>query len=340
MAENRQAERWPIQTSAVIRVGARQSQPLPPPRPPTPCASSSDRIFVDPMDLFSLEEQQQEQQKQDHTQKADQQHSHQQCSQESPAKEGRLWRGIHVLGTEAFALAALTKLYETDATAREGFNEAVEVITRQALTSGKLIVIGVGKSGYIGKKLVATLQSLAIQAVFLHPTEALHGDLGIINAHDILLFITFSGKTQELMMMLPYLDDALPTIILTSHTHRDTCEFIRRRPSTILLPAPVHESEKASFGVSAPSTSTTLALALGDALAITVANEMHHNVSAVFAKNHPGGAIGAAAAAATSPQTIKDMCIPMAEIPSLEGLRLSSTATGIDLLAAFNSKSG
>ncbi|KAF5127645.1 Arabinose 5-phosphate isomerase GutQ [Metarhizium anisopliae] len=338
MTENCHAERRPIQTSAVIVLGARQRPALPPPSPPTPCASPSDQALVDPTEPFSLEDQERERQ---HEQQSAQ-NSYQQCPQESPSKESRLRRGLHVLNTEALALAALTKLYETDSTAREGFDKAVQVITRQALASGKLIVIGVGKSGHIGKKLVATLQSLDIRAVFLHPTEALHGDLGIIDAHDTLLFITFSGKTQELMLMLPHLDDALPTILLTSHTHRDTCEFIKRRPRTILLPAPIPESEQASFGVSAPSTSTTAALALGDALAITVANEIHHNVSAAFAKNHPGGAIGAAAATtAKPPQILGHICVPIADIPSLEGLELSSKATGIDLLrAGFGSKSG
>jgi D-arabinose 5-phosphate isomerase GutQ len=340
MAENRQTERRPIQTSAVIVLGARQGPALPPPSPPTPCASPSDRALVDPTEPFSLEEQRQLERQQQVAQTADQNGCQHTCL-ESPAKESRLRRGLHVLNTEALALAALTKLYETDPTAREGFDKAVQVITRQALTSGKLVIIGVGKSGHIGKKLVATLQSLDIRAVFLHPTEALHGDLGIIDAHDTLLFITFSGKTQELMQMLPHLDDALPTILLTSHTCHDTCEFIKRRPSAILLPAPIPENEQASFGVAAPSTSTTVALALGDALAITVAHEMHQNVSAAFAKNHPGGAIGAAAAAAMSPQTLKHICIPLSDIPLLEGPKLPPSATGIDLLrAAFDSKTG
>ncbi|OAQ61936.1 sugar isomerase, KpsF/GutQ [Pochonia chlamydosporia 170] len=340
MAENRQAERRPIQTSAVIVLGARHGPALPPPSPPTPCASPSDRALVEPTEPFSLEEQNQQRQQEEYAPKPHQL-SHQPCPQESPSKESRLRRGLHVLNTEALALAALAKLYETDLTAREGFDKAVQAITRQELTRGKLIVVGVGKSGHIGKKLVATLQSLDVRAVFLHPTEALHGDLGIIDTHDTLLFITFSGRTQELMMMLPHLDDALPTILLTSHTHHDTCEFIKRRPSTILLPAPIPESEQASFGVSAPSTSTTVALALGDALAITVANEMRHNVSAAFAKNHPGGAIGAAATSASSPQTMRNICIPMTDIPSLKNTHPSSEATGIDLLrAAFDSKSG
>lgn len=248
---------------------------------------------------------------------------------------------MRVLNTEATALADLSKLYETDSVAREGFNQAVRTIARRGQSNGKLVIIGVGKSGHIGKKLVATMQSLGIPAVFLHPTEALHGDLGIIDAHDTLMFITYSGKTQELMLLLPHLDEALPTIVLTSHIRRDTCEMIKRRPNIILLPAPIPESETISLGVAAPTSSTTVALALGDALAITAAKEMHHSIAATFAKNHPGGAIGAAAATTTSPQTLKNICVLLDDIPHLRGLGLTWTSQGIELLrAGVDSASG
>ncbi|WZH43533.1 Arabinose 5-phosphate isomerase [Fusarium acuminatum] len=197
-------------------------------------------------------------------------------------------------------------------------------------------VIGVGKSGHIGQKLVATFKSLAIHAVFLHPTEALHGDLGIIGSNDTLMFITFSGKTQELLIMLPHLDESLPTILLTSHTSSDTCEFIKHRPNTILLPAPIPEPEKISFGVSAPTTSTTVALAIGDAIAITAAKEINANIASVFAKNHPGGAIGAAA---RQPRTIKDIAVTWHDIPVT--IETAETGLGFDLLrAGFDSESG
>ncbi|KAK2589895.1 hypothetical protein QQS21_012422 [Conoideocrella luteorostrata] len=338
MTEKRQAERRPIQTSAVIVLGAKQGPALPPPSPPTPCALPSDGSLIEPTGSFSLEQQQLDH----HEQKADRLPCTP-CPKGSVAAENRLQRGIHVLNTEAIALANLAKLYETDFIARDGFDKAVQIITRQSLANGKLVIIGVGKSGHIGKKLVATMQSLDIRAVFLHPTEALHGDLGIIDPRDTLMFITYSGKTQELMLMLPHLDSSLPTILLTSHISRDTCELIKRRPNTILLPAPVPEGEKASFGVPAPSTSTTVALALGDALAITAANELHRSVAAAFARNHPGGAIGAAeaATASNSPQTAIQICVPMDDIPSLDELGLTWDSLGIDLLrAGYDSKSG
>jgi D-arabinose 5-phosphate isomerase GutQ len=241
-----------------------------------------------------------------------------------------------VLNTEALALRSLTRLYETDSVARDGFNQSVEAITRLQETTGKLVIIGVGKSGHIGQKLVATFKSLAIQAVFLHPTEALHGDLGIIGPDDTLMFITYSGKTQELLLMLPHLDESLPVILLTSHTSHETCEFIKHRPDTILLPAPIPEPEKTSFGVSAPTTSTTVALALGDALAVAASKEMHASVASVFARNHPGGAIGAAA---RQPRTIKDISISWCDIPVAP--ELGDESPGVDLLrAGFDSPTG
>ncbi|KAG6016023.1 hypothetical protein E4U54_002509 [Claviceps lovelessii] len=358
MSRNGQADRHPIQTSAVIVLGVRQGPALPPPSPPTPCASPSDSALLveGPTGAFSLEEPALRHVA-DNPQSASISSCHNPTIKETVATESRLRQGMHVLNTEALALANLSNLYETDPVAQAGFDQAVQIIARRGLSNGKLVIIGVGKSGHIGKKLVATMQSLDIRAVFLHPTEALHGDLGIIDPRDTLLFITFSGKTQELMMLLPHLDDSLPTILLTSHVRRDTCELIRQRPSTILLPAPIPESETTSFGVSAPTSSTTVALALGDALAITTAKEMHQNIAATFAKNHPGGAIGAeavaeaAAAAAAAeaeagavtkrPQTLKDICVLMDEMPCLHVLGLTWKSQGIELLrAGVDNKTG
>ncbi|KAK3352024.1 hypothetical protein B0H65DRAFT_143020 [Neurospora tetraspora] len=274
--------------------------------------------------------------------------------EEQLAVESRLSGAVHLLNTASTALSCITQLYSSDRIARDGFNRAVDAIVRRQGDhgrNGKLVVIGVGKSGHIAKKLVATFNSLAIQAVFLHPTEALHGDLGQINSrNDTLLLITFSGKTPELLLLLPHLDKSLPLILLTSHTRPDTCEIVRQRPDTILLPAPIHEPETKSFGVSAPTTSTTVALSVGDALAMVASHELHPSVSKVFAKNHPGGAIGAAlrgssvspspsvsstsditpSSSRTTSMTIstqpvppprhslRDLAIPLHEIPCLE----------------------
>ncbi len=124
--------------------------------------------------------------------------------------------------------------------------------------------------------------------------------------HDVVLMITFSGRTPELMLLLPHIPSSIPLIILTSHVTPSTCPLIATRENSILLPAPIHEPENVSFGLSAPTTSTTVALALGDALALSVAERLHtipgRSPADVFRSYHPGGAIGVAAAEAAVPR--------------------------------------
>lgn len=236
----------------------------------------------------------------------------------APMLESRLSTAVHVLRTETKALSCLTNLYQTDHIARGGFNQSVDVIRRAMDNRGKLVISGVGKSGHIGRKLVATMNSLRISSTFLHPTEALHGDLGKIGDYDVVLLVTFSGRTPELLSLVPHLNPALPLLLITSHTNPSTCAISDQRPDAILLPAPIHESETDSFGVSAPTTSTTVALAIGDALAIAVSEEMYPNVSEVFIRNHPGGAIGQAALPPPKPKRkISDLTIPLSDIPFL-----------------------
>ncbi|KAH8170493.1 SIS domain-containing protein [Sarocladium implicatum] len=216
--------------------------------------------------------------------------------QEEDDDDDLLLPGLHVLNTEAAALNHLAHVYATNKIAQHGLRESARTIADTRSRGGKVIVIGVGKSGHIGTKLTRTLQSLAIPSVFLHPTEALHGDMGIITHNDALLFITYSGRTPELLSLLPHLDPDLPTILLTSHLTRETCAFLSERHA-VLLPAPVREEEKevTAFGVAAPMTSTTVALAVGDALAMAAARRVHggeEGVKRVFERNHPGGAIG------------------------------------------------
>ncbi|KAL1891570.1 hypothetical protein Cpir12675_004911 [Ceratocystis pirilliformis] len=254
----------------------------------------------------------------------------------------RLASANHVLSTEAAALAAVTHLYATHSVARAGFNAAVSAIVRNCGEKGKLVIIGVGKSGIIARKLVATFSSLGLCAIFLHPTDALHGDLGYIQPRDTLLVITYSGKTPELLLLQDHLPSDLPTILLTAHTRPSDCAFIRARPATILLPTPIPTPEKKSFGVSAPTTSTTTALAVGDALAVTAAHELHSapgslGLATVFARNHPGGAIGAALQNSAPPDPIlRDLlALSFAELPLLEPCAGSRGAlTGADALRA------
>ena len=220
---------------------------------------------------------------------------------------------LHVLRTERDALTQLEVLYESDKTAQEGLANSVNAITASICSGGKLIVMGVGKSGKIGLKVVATMNSFGIRSAFLHPTEALHGDLGMIaevsddypsqeggyeadclHQNDTILIITFSGRTPELLNLLPYLPSQTALIAVTSHMEPSTCPLFKSRSPhlSVLLPAPIHISEVESFGVAAPTTSTTVAVALTDALAMAVSRRLHLDPSAIFQGYHPGGAIG------------------------------------------------
>ena len=218
---------------------------------------------------------------------------------------------LHVIRTERDALTGLETLYESDDIAREGFANSVDAISASISSGGKLIVVAVGKSGKIGQKVVATMNSLGIRSAFLHPTEALHGDLGMIGdvsvlllvgdygtdclpQNDTILIVTFSGRTPELLNLLPYLPSQSALIAVTSHLSPSTCPLLESRPShlSILLPAPIPVSEAESFGVAAPTTSTTVSLALTDALAMAVARRLHVDPSAIFQGYHPGGVIG------------------------------------------------
>ncbi|KAH9879474.1 hypothetical protein IAQ61_001292 [Plenodomus lingam] len=214
-----------------------------------------------------------------------------------------LSRAVNVLSTAATALSQVTILYQSDHVARDGLLRAVEVLTNVNDAGGKLIICGVGKSGLVGRKMVATMKSLGIASSFLHAAEALHGDLGDIKKRDAIMFISYSGKTAELMALLPHIPLHTPILAITSHTKPSDCPLINQRPNAVLLPAPIHELEEVSFGVCAPTTSTTVTIAVGDMLALTVAEALHEEeTETVFRKNHPGGAIGAKARRIDEPE--------------------------------------
>lgn len=219
-----------------------------------------------------------------------------------------LSRAVNVLSTAATALSQVTILYQSDHVARHGLLRAVEVLTNVNDAGGKLLICGVGKSGLVGRKMVATMKSLGIASSFMHAAEALHGDLGDIRKNDAIMFISYSGKTAELMALLPHIPPHTPILAVTSHTKPSDCPLINERPNAILLPAPIHELEEISFGVCAPTTSTTVTIAVGDMLALTVAEALHEEeTKSVFRRNHPGGAIGAKARRIADPEA--DMAV-------------------------------
>ena len=107
---------------------------------------------------------------------------------------------VRVLSTEAMALSCLSRLYATDPVARNGFVKAVEAISTAVIKGGKVVIIGVGKSGKIGEKMVATMNSLGLLSVFMHPIEALHGDLGMVKPVSKHLIIPISSTCDAGMI--------------------------------------------------------------------------------------------------------------------------------------------
>ena len=164
----------------------------------------------------------------------------------------------------------------------KGFDKAVEIILA---LKGKLIVIGVGKSGHIGSKIAATLASTGTSSFFLHPSEAMHGDLGMISKDDGVLAISYSGISEELTNLLPHIKNFGVPIIAMSKS-KDT---ILGKFSNAHIDISV-KREACPLGI-APTASTTLTLALGDALAVALM-QLRGFKKEDFAKFHPAGALG------------------------------------------------
>lgn len=179
-----------------------------------------------------------------------------------------------VLIEESEALVNLSKTLD------DSFVEACENIK----SAKKVILSGVGKSGIIAKKIAATFSSVGIPALFLHPVEALHGDIGIVENDDITILISKSGSTDELVLLFPYLKKRTKVISITSRKN----SFLSEK-SDVHIYVPV-EKEACPIEI-APTTSTTATMALGDALAACVMRINNFN-EIDFAQNHPLGQLG------------------------------------------------
>jgi arabinose-5-phosphate isomerase len=150
---------------------------------------------------------------------------------------------------------------------------------------GRVLVAGIGKSGIIGRKIVATLNSTGTPSVFLHPVEAVHGDLGLVAPDDVLIALSTSGETDELNMLIPSIQSIGSTVI--AFTGRIDSTLAKQ--SDIVINVRV-DREACPLGL-APTASSTALLAMGDALAVTLINRRGFN-SSDFKKFHPGGALG------------------------------------------------
>ena len=181
-----------------------------------------------------------------------------------------------VFKIEASAIANLSKNLDNN------FEEAVEAIL---ICQGKLIISGMGKSGIIGKKIAATMASTGTPSFFLHPGEAYHGDLGMIEKDDIVLLISNSGETDEVLKLIPFLKAQKNTIVSMSGKINSTLA----KNSTYHLNVTV-EKEACPLQL-APTSSTTATLVMGDALAVTLM-ELRGFKDTDFAQFHPGGSLG------------------------------------------------
>jgi arabinose-5-phosphate isomerase len=164
----------------------------------------------------------------------------------------------------------------------QSFTEMVELIYN---SKGRLIVGGIGKSGIVGRKIVATLNSTGTRSIFLHPVEAMHGDLGMVSHEDIFLALSNSGETDELNILIPSIKNVGCTVIAFTGNIDSTLA----KNSDIIIDVGV-DKEACPLGL-APTASTTALLAMGDALAVVLINKKHFQTSD-FKKIHPGGAIG------------------------------------------------
>ena len=188
------------------------------------------------------------------------------------------------------AIALAQETFDIEAAAVLGLKSRVGAPFAQAVEmvlaiQGRVVVMGMGKSGHIGRKIAATLASTGTPAMFVHPAEASHGDLGMVTAADLVLAISNSGESQEMAAILPVLKRlGAPVIAMTGNPHSTMAEH-----ADLWLDTAV-DKEACPLNL-APTASTTAQLALGDALAVALLDARGFRAED-FARSHPGGALG------------------------------------------------
>ena len=185
-------------------------------------------------------------------------------------------RAVEVLKIEANGILNLVDRID------ENFSDMIEQICR---SSGRLIISGIGKSGIVARKIVATLNSTGTRSLFLHPVEAMHGDLGQVSPDDIFIALSNSGETDELCILLPSIRKIGCKIVAFTGSKNSSLAT----QSDIVIDVGV-ESEACPLGL-APTASTTAMMAMGDALAVVLLEKKHFN-SSDFKMIHPGGTLG------------------------------------------------
>ncbi|NDL63394.1 KpsF/GutQ family sugar-phosphate isomerase [Acerihabitans arboris] len=192
-------------------------------------------------------------------------------------KQSIIQIGSRVVLKEAEALYAMS-----DSLCDTGFYEAVNLIHS---STGHVVILGVGKSGHMGRKICSSLSSTGTPSFFIHPVEAKHGDLGMIMANDIIILISYSGKTDEIMHLIPFLKQrGIPMIAITGNSRSPLAESVDIDISFDI------KGEACLFNI-VPTVSASATLAIGDAIAIALM-ELKGFSDKDFSKNHPAGNLG------------------------------------------------
>ena len=194
-------------------------------------------------------------------------------------EEKMIHQGKKVIELESQAILALSSRIDKE------FAQACHLLLSCASRKGRIVVIGMGKSGHIGRKIAATLSSTGSPAIFVHPAEASHGDMGMITENDVVIAISNSGETEEILTILPLIKRlGVPLISFTGNKGSALAKF-----ASVNIDISV-EKEACALGL-APTSSTTATLVMGDAIAIALLDARGFS-SDDFALSHPGGKLG------------------------------------------------
>ena len=230
---------------------------------------------------------------------------------------------IKVIKTEADAVMGLIDQIQPD------FENLCESILD---TKGKLILMGIGKSGHIAQKISATLSSTGTSSFFIHPTEAAHGDLGMISKNDAILILSNSGETKEIIEILPSLKRSTSNIFTLTNNNESTIANAGKINLTI------NADEEACPLNLAPTSSTTIALVFGDALAIALLNARGFSKDD-FARSHPAGQLGKKLTTLVKDIAVMDKRTPMvAQNTSLKDALMEITEKKLGVTLVSNKK--
>lgn len=201
-----------------------------------------------------------------------------------------------ILSSQTSAISHLTNQYRKSKWSIDQMRSSLMTLNDSLNRGGKIVISGMGKSFKIATKTVATLNSLGLHSAAIHPSEALHGDLGMIREdhNDSLIIISASGNSPELETMLKYVPISVPIILVTCTKVSNLSQHMRVS-SVLYAELPSHLNEKSLYGLSAPTISTTLCLTLLDAVSISLSELNIKDINlrkTIFGSRHPGGAIG------------------------------------------------